>query len=292
MARLDADRKAVAGPIIVLSLAVVYLLVVPLQATDEADGRLRRTVPLAADGRVEIELFAGSVEVGAWDRSEVEIEARWGGGDLRPDIEGDSRILQLESRTGGAPGWTQFTLRLPRAAQLEVDSVTGSIEVDGLRGALDLESVSGALTLRVASPRIAIEAVTGALDLEIQAGAPPARLEVESVSGPIRLAGAFDDVDLESVNGRVTLDVRRARRLAVETVSGRVVGTVEPADGTTIDIESHAGAIDLTLPDGFAGLVDLSSIVGRVATDFPADGGGAGVVRLESWSGSVRLRRR
>ena len=37
---------------------------------------VHKTVPLAADGRLEIATFKGSVDVSVWDRSEAEVSAR------------------------------------------------------------------------------------------------------------------------------------------------------------------------------------------------------------------------
>ena len=95
--------------------------------------------------------------------------------------------------------------------------------------------------------------------------------------------------DLKAYSGSGSIDVACAEGCSSEL---------------TADVKTSYGSIDVTAPTGFAGEVDLATHYGSVHTDHPVTisgevtkkkiagtiGEGRGHLRLETSSGSIRLR--
>ncbi len=276
---------------------------------------VNETRPLAADGRVSIENLKGEVRVRTWDRPEVRITGSLGEGVEKLEVEGSASRLSIEvrypQRSGGWFGWggddtgpTVLEVTLPRGASLDVDTVSADIDVEGVAGArLDLESVSGRVGVRAARPGVArVSSVSGGV--EVEAGGPD--VGVETVSGDIRLQGALDGrVSVETVSGDATVVAGALERLSHATVSGdaRLEAGLRP--GGSLRAESVSGTLEIILPaatsarlavETFSG--GISSPVGKVETEQYGPGkslsarlgGGDGDIRLESFSGDVRIQ--
>ncbi|HWQ52084.1 MAG TPA: hypothetical protein VN442_00265 [Bryobacteraceae bacterium] len=122
---------------------ILELLWVPLalvvwigaQAVAQDVKEIRKTVPLAKDGRVVLDTHKGRVEVNTWDREEVEVCAR-----IEADkfsLNGANLVLGTDVRIDAAPGsvriktdlrrvegWgrplVHYQIRMPRAARLQI----------------------------------------------------------------------------------------------------------------------------------------------------------------------------
>lgn len=264
--------------------------------------------PLDPRGNLEISNVKGRIEVRAWDKPEVQLTGSLGDGVERLQIEGNQRNLEIKvrypnnSRNAEA---TTLLLQVPRQANLEIDGVAVEIDVSGVAGnSLDIESVSGDV-VAVGAPREAdISSVSGSLRLNLNSR----KVDVETVSGNIALRGRIDgEISAESVSGDIDLDSRgeALQRLDTSTVSGDATYTGGLADGGRISAESVSGDIRITLPRSLSARVHAESFSGDldapgVQVDKPkfgpgssfehTYGGGAGEIRLETFSGDAELR--
>ena len=274
-----------------------------------------QTRPLAADGRVSIENLKGEVRVRTWDRPEVRITGTLGEGVEKLEVDGSASSLRIDVRypqqNGGWFGWggddtgpTVLEVTLPRGASLDVDTVSADVDVEGMAGRrLELESVSGQVDVRGAKPGVArVSSVSGSLDLALDSQ----DVGVETVSGDILLQGAVGGrVSVETVSGDATVVAGALDRLSHASVSGdaRLEAGLRP--GASLRAESVSGTLDITLPaatsarlavETFSG--GISSPVGEVQTEQYGPGkslsarlgAGDGDIRLESFSGNVRIK--
>lgn len=277
---------------------------------------INQTRPLAADGRVSIENLKGEIRVRTWDRPEVRIAGTLGEGVEKLDVSGGATSLSIEVRypknsDGGWFGWggdgagpTLLEVTIPAGASLDVDSVSADVDVEGMAGRrLDLESVSGRVVVRGSRPGVArVSSVSGGV--ELQADGPD--VGVETVSGDIRVQGALAGrVSVETVSGDATVVAGTLERLSHASVSGdaRLEAGLRP--GGSLRAESVSGTLEIILPaatsarlavETFSG--GISSPVGKVETEQYGPGkslsarlgGGDGDIRLESFSGDVRIQ--
>jgi len=164
-----------------------------------------------------------------------------------------------------------FTIQLPEGARLDAATVAGDVWATGLRGEVEVASVSGELVLRDVTADV---------------------VDAHTVSGDVELR----DVRAEAVDG--------------QTVSGDIEFTGPVRDGGRYDLQTLSGDVTLILPSGSGAEVTASSFSGDIASDFPLTmqvrsesrwmkrrrvegviGEGGAQLRLESFSGDVRIRR-
>jgi hypothetical protein len=279
---------------------------------------INQTRPLAADGRVHIENIQGRITVRTWAQPQVRITGSLGKGAEKLDISGDARSLDIEVKYPDHGGWnlwgsksrniepTILEITVPQRASLDIESVSALVDVQQMAGRkLEVSNVSGATVVTASSPGEAnFENVSGDTTLRLTSN----KVLAESVSGDIKLQGGLaGDVQLESVSGNLQLVAQALSRLQVSTVSGdaRLQAGLKP--GGRIKGETLSGELGLTLPAGtsarlhaesFSG--DLSSPSGKVQREEHGPGksldttygSGDGQIRLESFSGDVRVELR
>ena len=272
--------------------------------------------PLSAEGSVSIENVKGRIVVRTWDRAEVGITGTLGEGVEKLLVEGTPDDLRIEVRypsgDGGWFGWggnsgrsegSVLEVSVPARAAVKVDSVSASVAITGVAGRqLAVDTVSGNVTVRTASPdEASIESVSGDLDLELET----ASLSLDSVSGDVSVKGRVTgSVDIETVSGDADLTAGRLQRLSLSSVSGDSRVRMALAPGGRVSSDSVSGGLALSLaPDTSARLRvetfsgGITSPVGKVQTEQYGPGkrleaklgSGGGDIRLESFSGDVRV---
>jgi len=259
------------------------------------------TVAVTHDDRLVLNQQRGSIEIDVWDRAEI----------LVRDDRGDGTVFRVERRGSEirvgrrgrhvarsadyhitVPTWLPVSFWGVNAdvtirgvvASVRGNTVNGDIVVAGGRGLIDIQSVEGDVSLEGASGRIHVESVDG-------------DVSVVDVSGPLEAA---------SVDGAITLRGISSKSVAASTVDGDVYyqGTVE-ADGR-YRLATHDGDVTFLTPQSFDANVSVATFSGEFESDFPftiteigggkrrfsfAIGSGAAEVLLESFDGSIRLRR-
>jgi DUF4097 and DUF4098 domain-containing protein YvlB len=306
----------------------------PLTKSGEAHGQLTRineTRPLGADQAVDIEVVSHGLVVEGWDRNEIQIVGEYDASFDEIEIDQDAATFRFEieqpnnnRRRGRQDPERTLQIRVPRAARVSLESVSGAITVTGYRGALDASSVSGGVEATGNLESVELFSVSGRV---LHTGNAES-VELESVSGTVEYRGTAGSVGLESVSGRVLME-GSAGTIDAESVSGSVritaTGAVESLDASSVsgtvdfrgrltadsrvDVESHSGSVELELVgatnaefelESFSGsvnatLANMRDVVrdrGRVTPDESmrfVTGSGAGRVSATSFSGSVRI---
>jgi hypothetical protein len=266
----------------------------------------------AADARVEVSNVRGRVDVRAWDRNEVEVKGSLGEGSKLALTGSEAHVVvKVESESDSFSWWggngpkedTELTISVPRAAVLDVDTVSADIDVQGIAGAreLEVESVSGDQRVRADADRVELASVSGDVDLESTART----LSVETVSGDIEARGISGRIDAESVSGRIDLEAPRVDDLSAATVSGDVELRTGAVGTGRIKVESMSGEVDLLLPANVSARIEAESFSGSITSAFgeveeeehgpgsslsTTAGKGDAQITLESFSGDVTLR--
>lgn len=262
-----------------------------------------------ADVHVRIENIAGSVEVRAGSGNRVEVTGSLGDGAKPLRIEGDAARMTIEVEPEGS-GWggsnmdeSDLVVTLPAKARVEVNTVSADVSVEGLSGShADIESVSGAIEFSADSQRVSLKSVSGSIDGQ-GAGID---WNVGTVSGRIALPKANGEVRVESVSGAIEFDFGKADRLRAETVSGRIVASGELLPDGSVAMQSVSGSIELALGGTVDARINAKTFSGGIDSDFGTPesggigggktlntqiGGGSADVRLESFSGRIKVRK-
>jgi hypothetical protein len=265
-----------------------------------------------ADGAVDVRSISGPVTITTWARKEVKIAAFVERGELIAELSGSRvRLEAREIRDGGrrrGMGEQEFVLTVPVGTRVDAHAVSGDVAVRGTRSDVSAESVSGDVEVDEADGRVEVSSVSGDVSAKRLAGT----VSVSSVSGDVRLREVSGSLTVESVSGSIDIADAKATSVKSETVSGDVTyrGTLDARGRYAM--QSHSGDVTMMLPEGTKADISAKTFSGSIESEFPLVTGGAGedvsrkrrdrmrftlgggggaTVDLETFSGSLILRR-
>ncbi len=307
MSRTMSRTLSVSAPLARLSvLAAGLLLLFPAVAT--ADSEIERIVSARPDGQVTISNVAGSVAVTGWDRDEVEVTGTLGRGVEELVVENRGRAVEIEvelvRRSHGHGADADLEIRVPRGSEVDIEVISAEVEISEVEGEVTVESVSGSVAVEGRPKELSVESVSGSIEIDAEVE----RVSAESVSGRIRLRGAMREIEADTVSGSIEIETGEIRRAEMSTTSGHIDIAGALAAGAEIEAESHSGGVELGLPAETSARFDVATYSGRITNELgPAPdrnrygpskelefsiGGGDARVKIETFSGSVTLRRR
>lgn len=260
---------------------------------------------VSSDAKISVENTAGEVIIQGWDKNEVHLS-----GDLAESVkklevsEGDNSLqISVKNRSQRNVSPSDLLLKVPKSALIVVTTVSANIEISDVNNAkLTANSVSGAVTVSADSQWVSLESVSGDI---VFTGASP-RISAESVSGDIELSGISDTIDADTVSGDMLLHAGEVKSAKLETVSGDILMTAALPGNGRLGAQTMSGDVTLKLPSSQAGSFRAQSFSGRISSDFgsvskashgPGShlkylvGEGGAEIKLESFSGDIRLQR-
>ncbi|CAM0999885.1 Putative adhesin domain-containing protein [Rhodanobacter sp. Root179] len=269
----------------------------------------------SANARVSISNVAGTVNVIAWDRNEVQVSGRLGEGAKPLAITGSKDHLEIKVEPkGSSGGWfnwggdnnmsaTTLELHVPRAASLEVDVISAPLVIDGMDGgSIEVNTVSGKARINARTPSLTVDSVSGGIE---QAGHAD-KVELQTVSGDILAPSLGNQVELQTISGRIQASGGPWQKLTLSTVSGNVQLNGGLTAGGSINIDSMSGDVQLQVPASTDASLHATSFSGNLRSDFgtatqpehgPGSsldarlGNGQGKINVETFSGDLRVRR-
>jgi hypothetical protein len=229
------------------------------------------------------------------------------GGKLHIDSQQNGDRVELTARTGPSVtlgfsnGRMSTEVRMPRNADLQLETRDGHVEVASLNGnitvrttdgAIKASQLSGTIDLQTSDGGITVDTVKGNFKLHTGDGAIRAtnldvRCAVSSTDGSTHLAGRFDSLDIKSGDGSVVARVAAGSKMS-----------------STWNIRTVDGGVDLELPADFQANVDASTQDGHITSGLPIavqgnlgksvvrgtlNGGGPSLV-IHTGDGSIHLR--
>ena len=264
-----------------------------------------KTLEMPADGLVQVENLAGSIEFATWDRPEVQIRGEAGDDVDEVEITATSKGIQVrvhnEKGTRHIDG-TDLYFRIPEMASIEADSVSADISISGARGeSVVLNTVSGDLEVDATPQRLEMQSVSG--DVEFEGSA--VRSSTETVSGEISLVGVAGEIGVSTVSGDVSLEAGEVTRGRFESVSGEMTMTLALGEGGRLTCDSMSGDVKLRLPASQQAEFTAQSYSGNINTEFGSsarvskgpgmmlehrEGDSGAQIRLETFSGDISIR--
>jgi DUF4097 and DUF4098 domain-containing protein YvlB len=219
--------------------------------------KFSQTYPLAANGTVHLENVNGDIDIVAWDKAEVSLEAEKRGktdADLaKVTLEIDSTPTKLSVKTkyakaslfGNVNASVRYKLMVPAGARLErIDSVNSDITVTGVRGSVNLDTVNGRVTATGLAADARLDSVNGSLSAEFASLDGVREVKLDSVNGRASVTlpkGAGASIDADSVNGSVSIDQQvKLGKVRRHSLTGQI-GT----GGPEISLETVNGSISI-----------------------------------------------
>lgn len=220
--------------------------------------KFAETYPFDANGTIRLENVNGSVEIVAWDKAEVSLEAeksaRTEEGLQRMHLKIEASNRRLSVKTEMEKKWkfwdnmnaqVHYKLMVPAGVALEkIDVVNSNIEVTGVKGEVNLTTVNGGVEAGGLSSSGRFETVNGSIRVAYAALPAGGSIALETVNGSCKVtlpAGAAFDLSAETVNGRISCDYPiTLQKSGRHELRGPVNG-----GGTRLSLESVNGGLSV-----------------------------------------------
>ena len=268
--------------------------------------KLDETRDMAVDGHVLVENMAGSVEMTVWNKAKIEIKGELGEDVEKVEISATDNGIQIRVRNQRKRydiDDTDLYLRVPLGASIEVETISADIDVNGSVGeSIVINTVSGDVEVEASPRRVEIQSVSG----EVEFAGSVSRSSVETVSGDISLSGVHGEIEISTVSGDVSLIAEDIDRGRFESVSGDMKLDLAVSDNGRLVSESMSGDFVLRLPKAQQAGFVIQTYSGDIRSDFGEsvkvskgpgsvlkyhEGNNGALIRLESFSGDIHIRR-
>lgn len=292
-----------------LALPCAALLAAGLTARAKAEEYVKSySVTERPDVRVRI--ADGNVRVITSDAPQVEFRVKYDGYTLDKNLiiesrqEGNQVTFTTKMKYGITIGISNkkvsTEIRMPRTADLQLDTGDGAVEIASLSGNLTLSSgdgrlkvsqLSGNLDIRTGDGGISADTLKGDVRLRTGDGTIEAlnldgNCTVSSGDGMVRLAGRFDALDVKSGDGGVVARVAPGSAMSsswtIRTGDGPVEVVLPRDFKANLDAATNDGHISLGIPVAIEGQVTPSKVRGKM------NGGGPSLF-IQTGDGSIRL---
>jgi len=184
--------------------AIAALLSVAPATGETLDQLVDETYVFAPGHRFELENTNGEISVATWDRAEVRILARKqvrarSTTDLQAYL--DRLQVLIEETDSGIrvdtryPGGTRhgislavdYEVTLPSQADVDLETVNGSIRLDGVRGRLDLDTTNGKISVDNAGGRVQASSTNGGISVALFEVGQDEAMRFETTNGNVSL---------------------------------------------------------------------------------------------------------
>jgi DUF4097 and DUF4098 domain-containing protein YvlB len=229
----------------------------PARAYDQT---ITKTVPLAANGAFRLENVNGAVEITAWDRNQVEIQAvktaRRSAADLdlvKVDIQSSPALVAVKTlypKDEGIDVSVEYHVKVPRHALLDsVATVNGIVRVTEMESGGQLRSVNGDVEVYDCAGGYSASSTNGSIHEELRKlGTQP--LDLETMNGSVLIAipaSAGAELDAQTMNG----EIRTVKPVLMngDFGQGSFHGKLGPG-GAPLRIRTVNGAIQISIWNG------------------------------------------
>ena len=290
-------------------LAIALTLAQP-PAASRAEGPARQTAPQTDEtiavqrgARLVVNNFAGEVIVRTWEKDALRVVARHQPR-TRVSIRPGSSGVSITSSGSMGPASVDYEITAPVWMPLRIEGTYNFVTVEGTQAEILANTVRGDVIIKGGTGVVTAKSVEG----EVQVQGARGKVTASSVNEKVSVADTTGDITAESVNGAITLTGIDAKIVDATSVNGTIVYEGKLADGGHYSFGTHNGDIILGLPEAANATFTFRTYQGRINTDFALEGydpgqrqrgrrvtgtlgNGSADVNLETFGGSIRLRK-
>jgi hypothetical protein len=186
----------------------------------------RARYALGSNGRVTVQNMYGDVQIIAWDRDEVLVEATKHStdgrrlDDARVVVDTADGLVAIHTQYTGSeaedPAAVEYRIMVPRKANLEnVKLINGGLSISGVTGGVKASAVNGSIKAEKLEGETDLSTVNGRLEAEFTSVSRCHPITLSSVNGPIHVSlpsGASATVSAQNRSGGIDSDFGRPSR--------------------------------------------------------------------------------
>jgi hypothetical protein len=254
-----------------------------------------KSYTVSGRARVRVDSNDGAVRVTTnGDAKQVEFRVIYSGYTMDKNLtittkqDGDAVEVSARTRSGFSLGWggmhrsLRIEVRMPREADLNVDTGDGSVESDAITGNVDIHTGDGHIRLDGGKGDIRLRTGDGSIEGRDLDG----KLDATSGDGHITLDGRFDTLNIKTGDGSITARANPGSKVAsswnVHTGDGSVTMSLPGDLQANIDASTNDGRISLGIPVMVEGNLGTSKIQGKM-------NGGGQPLTIHTGDGSIHL---
>jgi DUF4097 and DUF4098 domain-containing protein YvlB len=262
--------------------------------------------------QVRVDTNDGSVRIATGDSKQVEFRVIYTGYEINKNLHIDTRQdgdnVEINARVTGHWGFSfggnhrnvRIEVRMPKDADLQVDTGDGAVETQPINGRVKIHTGDGS---------VKAQAVSGNVDIDTGDGS----ITVEGAKGEIRLHTGDGHIDARNLDGRVDANSGdghikidgRLDALNVKTGDGSIDARIEPGSKLVGGWSIHTGdgSVDMVLPPDLQANIDASTNDGHISLGIPVTvegtfsnsqihgkmNGGGQSLTIHTGDGSIRL---
>jgi hypothetical protein len=271
-----------------------------------------KSYPISGRAQVRVDTNDGAVRVMTSDAKEVAFRVLYDGYTLNKNLHIDSRqngdSVEVNARVSGHWGFAfgvnhrniSIEVRMPKDADLQVDTGDGSVETQPLSGRVKIHTGDGS---------VRAQAVNGSVDIDTGDGS----ISLDGAKGEIRLRSGDGHIDARDLDGRVDATSGdghikiegRLDALNVKTGDGGIDARLQPGSkiASSWSIRTGDGSVDIVLPADLQANIDASTNDGHISLGIPVTvegtfsssqihgkmNGGGQSLTIHTGDGSIRL---
>jgi len=283
--------------------AAVLAFVIAQPATHQPAPRTDETVPVQRGTRLMINNFAGEVVIRTWDKDSLHVVARHHERtrvNIRP---GGNTVSISASGTRGPQGSVDYEITAPVWMPIKVEGTYAFVSMDGVGGEVSAETVNGDVIVKGGTGVITAKSIQGQVLVDGARG----KINVSTTNEKVAISNSSGEITADSINGDVTLTGMDAKSVDASTVNGNIVYEGKLQEGGHYTFGTHNGDIALGLPENVNATFTFRTYQGGFSSDLPLQisrndlqrgrrvtttlGNGSADVSLETFGGSIRLRK-
>jgi lia operon protein LiaG len=260
---------------------------------------------------------------GRWSSTfSVRSDGTWGGegGDDRGRFGFGGRRIRVKGSGSGLEAWADLRVLVPAGKHVDVNVGVGELSARGVNADLRLDAASAHVTATKTTGNLTIDTGSGGAEVrdatgdEITldtgsggvsfSGVTAKRCKMDTGSGGVTGDGlSSDEINIDVGSGSVRIDDAKATRVKLDAGSGGVRFGLRTTP-KYLDVDAGSGGVTISLPAITDAEIDIETGSGGIDSDFAVQvtrvernhlrgriGDGSGHIRIQSGSGSVRLRK-
>jgi DUF4097 and DUF4098 domain-containing protein YvlB len=273
-----------------------------------------KSYTISGRANVRVDTNDGSVRISTSDTKQVEFVVDYDGYTLDKNLHIESRQdgdhVEISARVSGHWGFfsggnhrsVSIVVRMPKEADLRIDTGDGSVETQPLNGNLKIhtgdgsvrsDTVNGGVDIDTGDGSITLEGAKGDVRLRTGDGHIDARnidgkLDATSGDGHIKIDGRFDALNIKTGDGSIDAHVLPGSKLVsswnIHTGDGSVDLALPSELQANIDASTNDGRISLGISVTVEGTFGTSQLHGKM-------NGGGQPLTIHTGDGSIRLSR-